>query len=45
MVKVVKDYIAIHKKTGRKNKLTIENQILLTLNYLEQYTTYFALRK
>ena len=26
---------------GRKNKLTIENQLLMTLEYLREYRTYF----
>jgi|JI8StandDraft_1071087.scaffolds.fasta_scaffold130796_4 hypothetical protein len=33
MVKIVTDYVKIHKKVGRKNKLSIENKILLTLDY------------
>jgi DDE superfamily endonuclease/Helix-turn-helix of DDE superfamily endonuclease len=43
MVKVVKEDILINKKSGRKNKLSIEEQILLTLSYLREYRTYFHL--
>ena len=28
-------------KDGRKNKLSIENQLLLTLEYMREYRTYF----
>lgn len=45
MVKIVTDYVKTHKKVGRKNKLTIENQILLTLDYFREYRTYFHLGK
>jgi hypothetical protein len=33
----------IHKKSqgGRKNKLSIEDQLLMTLEYLREYRTYF----
>lgn len=41
MVKVVKAYINEHKKTGRSSKLSIEDQILMTLEYLREYRTYF----
>lgn len=30
---------------GRKNKLSIENQLLLTLEYLREYRTYFHMAK
>ncbi len=30
-----------NKKRGRKNKLTIEEQVLVTLQYLREYRTYF----
>jgi hypothetical protein len=33
MVEAVNCYVLEHKKTGRKNKLTIEDQILLILAY------------
>lgn len=29
------------KKGGRKNKLSIENQLLMTLEYIREYRTYF----
>jgi hypothetical protein len=45
MVKIVKEYVKINKKAGRKNKLSIENQILLTLEYFREYRTYFHLGK
>lgn len=41
MLKVVKSYINEHKKTGRPSKLSIEDQILMTLEYLREYRTYF----
>ena len=45
MVKIVKEHVKKHKKAGRKNKLSIENQILLTLDYFREYRTYFHLGK
>ncbi len=32
-------------KGGRKNKLSIENQLLMTLEYLREYRTYFHIGK
>ena len=32
-------------KGGRKNKLSIEDQLLLTLEYLREYRTYFHISK
>lgn len=43
MVEIVNGHISEHKKTGRKNKLSIEDQILLTLAYYREYRTYFHL--
>ena len=40
---LIQSHILINKKTGRKNKLTIEDQILLTLAYYREYRTYFHL--
>ena len=41
MVKVVKVERMLKKKTGRKDKLAIEDQILITLSYWREYRTYF----
>ena len=41
MVKVVKVERMLKKKTGRKDKLTIEDQVLMTLSYWREYRTYF----
>ena len=30
---------------GRKNKLSIENQLLMTLEYIREYRTYFHISK
>lgn len=41
MVKIVADADKIKKrKGGRNNKLSIENRILITLEYLREYRTY-----
>lgn len=45
MVKVVKVERMLQKKTGRKDKLTIEEQVLITLSYWREYRTYFHLGK
>ena len=40
MVKVLKEaYAEKHKKGGRNTKLSIEEQLLMTLKYLRQYVT------
>lgn len=40
MIEILKNaYIKNHKKGGRKRKLTIEDQLLMTLKYLRQYVT------
>lgn len=41
MIKIVKAHFKEHKKTGRPSKLSIEDQILMTLEYLREYRTYF----
>ena len=41
MVKVVKVERMLRKKTGRKDKLAIEDQVLITLSYWREYRTYF----
>ena len=41
MVRVVKAQEKFKKKPGRPNNLTIENQILLTLQYWREYRTYY----
>jgi len=43
MVFLVKEHISTTKKTGRINKLIIEDQVLMTLNYYREYRTYFHL--
>lgn len=40
MVKVVR-LVEAQKQPGRPNKLSIEDQVLLTLEYLREYRTYF----
>ena len=40
MAEILKSaYIQKHKKGGRNRKLTIEDQLLMTLKYLRQYVT------
>lgn len=41
MVKVVKVERMLQKKTGRNDKLIIEEQVLMTLTYWREYRTYF----
>lgn len=41
MVKVVKVERMLQKKTGRRDKLMIEEQVLMTLSYWREYRTYF----
>lgn len=43
MVKVVKVERMLQKKTGRRDKLAIEEQVLMTLSYWREYRTYFHL--
>jgi hypothetical protein len=43
MVKVVKVEKILQKKEGRPSKLCIEDQILMTLEYLREYPTFFHL--
>jgi len=43
MVKVAKVERMLQKKTGRKDKLIIEDQVLMTLSYWREYRTYFHL--
>ena len=45
IIKVVKAEKILQKKSGRPSKLTIENQILLTLNYLREYRSFFHIAK
>jgi len=41
MIKIITDADKIKKaKGGRKNKLSIENRVLITLEYLREYRTY-----
>lgn len=35
----------LKSRGGRKNKLSIENQLLMTLEYLREYRTYFHIGK
>ena len=41
MVKLVENHEELKKKTGRPSKLSLENQVLITLEYLREYRTYF----
>ena len=41
MVKLVEENENQKTKTGRPSKLTLENQVLMTLEYLREYRTYF----
>ena len=41
MVKLVENHDSLKKKTGRPSKLSLENQVLMTLEYLREYRTYF----
>lgn len=43
MVEIVKQAEKLRKKTGRPPKLRIEDQILMVLEYLREYRTYFHL--
>lgn len=43
MVKVAKVERMLQKRTGRNDKLTIEDQVLMTLSYWREYRTYFHL--
>jgi hypothetical protein len=41
MVEVVKTHSPPKQKTGRPGKLALEDQLLMTLEYLREYRTYF----
>lgn len=41
MVKVVAAEKILQKKTGRPSKVSVEDQILMTLTYWREYRTYF----
>ena len=43
MVKVLAAEKVLPKKSGRPSKLSLEDQILMTLEYLREYSTYFHL--
>ena len=44
MVQVVKESEQVRKKlSGRPNKLSYEDQVLMTLEYLREYRTYFSI--
>ena len=46
MVRTVKAYLLkIKKKPGRKPKLIVEDQILIMLEYLREYRTYYHISK
>jgi len=46
MVEIIKDSDQKKKaKGGRKNKLSLEDQLLLALEYLREYRTYFHISK
>jgi len=41
MVKLLENNEELKKKTGRPSKLSLENQVLMTLEYFREYRTYF----
>jgi hypothetical protein len=41
MVEIVRQHEGQKKKTGRPGKISLENQILMTLEYWREYRTYF----
>ena len=41
MVKIVSAEKAFHKKSGRPSKLSVEEQILMALEYWREYRTYY----
>jgi hypothetical protein len=43
MVRLVKQQVKQKKKCGRPQKIIIENQIIITLQYLREYRTYYHL--
>jgi hypothetical protein len=43
MVEVVRSHNMTKRKTGRPGKLSLEDQILMTLEYWREYRTYFHL--
>ena len=45
MVRTVKTKEKEKKKVGRKPKLIVEDQILMTLQYLREYRTYYHIGK
>lgn len=46
MVEVVSDHLARQRiKTGRPPKLSVEDQVLMTLEYWREYRTFFHLAK
>ena len=45
MVEVVRSHTPPKKKQGRPNKLSLEAQVLMTLEYWREYRTYFHLGK
>ena len=45
MVQIVQEYQETKKVSGRPSKLSLENQILMTLEYLREYRTYFHIEK
>lgn len=45
MVKIVQEQQEQKKVSGRPSKLSLENQVLMTLEYLREYRTYFHISK
>jgi hypothetical protein len=41
MVQLLEKHVQGKIKTGRPSKLSLENQVLITLEYLREYRTYF----
>lgn len=45
MVEILEKQVKAKKKRGRLSKLSLENQILMTIAYLREYRTYFHIGK
>lgn len=41
MVLLVRNHESLKTRSGRPSKLSVENQVLMTLEYLREYRTYF----
>ena len=45
MIEIVREHQLNKKVSGRPSKLSLEDQILMTLQYLREYRTYFHIAK